>query len=939
MAKIYKIQVDDGKGTNAKPIRIEQGVGDKGAPVRVVAQKGARYELQQERKDSTTTAPDQLRVQRKGKNLQLWFDGSKQPDVVIEGYYNDDASTPTLMGLAEDGSGYEYVPQDPDIASMPAQLKDSDTPVAVALGGPAMAGSFELAGLPLAAAAGGISGWAIAGGALAAGAAAGGGGGGGGAGAAVVDTTAPQGQTGFLAHDELNDTGVSQDDSITSNTKPVIKGVAEKGATVTVLVNGKPYTTTASADDGSYEVPITDELKSGTYTPIIRVTDAAGNVSEESGTPFTVDTEAKNNYLDGKESPDQNSGDTTKISIQSVSDDTGTSDADFVTNDRPVLIKGKVTNFDATGAEKGDWVRVQIVGADGPVFTQNVKPVDGVWMTSAANLVDGSYTVKAQIIDAAGNKVQSAADQPLVISANFFALKNDEANASERGVDKDKKPIAATNPTGNVLTNDVDVQSNALTVQTIQFGSSSFNVTSGTSKDNGAVVDGKFGTLKIGADGSYLYTVDDAKTQSLKATDVVKEEFTYGMERDAITKTAKLVINIQGANDLAAFTPESESDKTIGADGTNTSGVVKVVDSDTNEAAFQTPTSLTKTFGSFEFQQNAGTGNWSYSLDKSKAAYQKLKANETATDTLTLTSIDGSVSKTVTVTVTGVNDAPVLEANKTVSVASENKNLPNPTGLSGATRLMDLVGHVSDVDVDSDAKGVAITSVGGTLWFTTNSGDSWTKVEGVTTSNALLLSANDTTFVYYQQSGDSFDASATGEAFTFKAWDGSAGEATKFADASTAGGTTAFSANPQSVTVNDVFSVSATDFSAVIGGSGFDTLKLSGEDMTLDLTVLGKLLAIEKIDVTGTNTVTGTGNNTVKLNLETITQADAEGSVHKLYIKGDEGDEVQLIGGPEGWKVANPTTETLDAVVYNVYQIGTDMTHQLLISQAITNVT
>uniref|UniRef100_UPI003342034A Ig-like domain-containing protein n=1 Tax=Limnohabitans sp. TaxID=1907725 RepID=UPI003342034A len=79
-------------------------------------------------------------------------------------------------------------------------------------------------------------------------------------------------------------------DNITSTTTPEISGVTEPGAAVEVTVNGKTYTATANATTGAYSVtvPPADALPIGSYTPSIKVTDAAGNSSTVAGTAFTV---------------------------------------------------------------------------------------------------------------------------------------------------------------------------------------------------------------------------------------------------------------------------------------------------------------------------------------------------------------------------------------------------------------------------------------------------------------------------------------------------------------------------------------------------------------------------------------------------------------------------------------------------------------------------
>jgi hypothetical protein len=185
MAKTYKILVNDGKGTDIKPLRVVQGNAINGDPVRLLAKRGWRIQLQDDSKGQGL-APDQVRLKRVGKDLAVLFDGSERADLVIEDYYAEntdkdkDNGMPTLVGTAENGGMYEYVPQDPAVNSMPAELKNNNTPVIVSLGGGPLGDDFVLAGLPLVAAAagGGIGLGALAGGGLLLAAAAGGKGGG-----------------------------------------------------------------------------------------------------------------------------------------------------------------------------------------------------------------------------------------------------------------------------------------------------------------------------------------------------------------------------------------------------------------------------------------------------------------------------------------------------------------------------------------------------------------------------------------------------------------------------------------------------------------------------------------------------------------------------------------------------------------------------------------
>jgi hypothetical protein len=70
----------------------------------------------------------------------------------------------------------------------------------------------------------------------------------------------------------------------------------------------------------------------------------------------------------------------------------------------------------------------------------------------------------------------------------------------------------------------------------------------------------------------------------------------------------------------------------------------------------------------------------------------------------------------------------------------------------------------------------------------------------------------------------------------------------------------------------------------VDGGGGVDTLKLDGAGLTLDLTNISntRIQDIEIIDIRGS------GNNTLKLNLNDL--LDASTSTNILKVLGDSGD-------------------------------------------------
>jgi hypothetical protein len=74
-----------------------------------------------------------------------------------------------------------------------------------------------------------------------------------------------------------------------THASPDLTGTAEPGATMTITVGGRTYTTTADAN-GDWSVHVSPDLPDGTYTASVTATDAAGNTSGAATVTFTIDT-------------------------------------------------------------------------------------------------------------------------------------------------------------------------------------------------------------------------------------------------------------------------------------------------------------------------------------------------------------------------------------------------------------------------------------------------------------------------------------------------------------------------------------------------------------------------------------------------------------------------------------------------------------------------
>ena len=231
MAKQFKVLVNTGNADNNQSVEVTQGQGGRGQPVRLQAKAGAKYQLLDLEK-AKAVGPDYVKVKRVGKNLHILFEGSTEADVIIEDYYDVmPEGYNGVVGQAENGNFYEYIPEDPDVKGLIPQLADGGQAVSVALGGAEVVGSGAavaiLAFNPLLAGLGLL-------GAGAAAAAAGGGGG----------TTPVTGQKTALAIDPItadNIITVTEGNATNVLVTGRVTGVFKEGDVVELVVNNKTY--------------------------------------------------------------------------------------------------------------------------------------------------------------------------------------------------------------------------------------------------------------------------------------------------------------------------------------------------------------------------------------------------------------------------------------------------------------------------------------------------------------------------------------------------------------------------------------------------------------------------------------------------------------------------------------------------------------------------
>ncbi len=283
-----------------------------------------------------------------------------------------------------------------------------------------------------------------------------------------VDTAGPAAQsiTGALTVDvdadtpantaNDNDSG-TKGDNLTLDTTPELNGTSEPGSTVTVVLKSSvsgaaDVTLTVETQlDGTWNavVPSGTALANATYTPVITVTDKAGNATPKNGTPFTVDAAV----------PDKQSDGTAITGGLAAASDTGV--ADGKTSDTTPTLTGF--------AEKGAKV---VISVGGKTYETTANPITGAWSITADELgtTTATYTPTITVTDKAGNvagptnltafTVDTTA--PLVNGALTVDTVTDNADANDSGLTgdnitrKNKPQVSGTAENGAAIEVTID---------------------------------------------------------------------------------------------------------------------------------------------------------------------------------------------------------------------------------------------------------------------------------------------------------------------------------------------------------------------------------------------------------------------------------------------------------------------------------------------------
>ena len=167
---------------------------------------------------------------------------------------------------------------------------------------------------------------------------------------------------------------------------------------------------------------------------------------------------------------------------------------------------------------------------------------------SAADDLDASDTVTDVFVYTVSD---GTATDTANLTITVTGVNDDPVAVNDTDSVNEDDTVTKTGSQDDVLNDDTDPDDSAsLSVSAIQpSGGSNSTVSSGTTYSNGTSVTGTYGTLTIGADGSYTYIADQSAADDLDASDTATDVFTYTLSDGSATDTATLTITVTGIND------------------------------------------------------------------------------------------------------------------------------------------------------------------------------------------------------------------------------------------------------------------------------------------------------------------------------------------------------------------------------------------------------
>ncbi len=488
-------------------------------------------------------------------------------------------------------------------------------------------------------------------------------------------------------------------------------------------VTGNVLTNDTDVDTGDVLTVTTTGAQTGTYGTVTIAANGAysfalnnGNAAVQAlGVGQTLTQSFNYTISDGNGGT---STSTLTITISGTNDGpVAVADTAVIAEDTVAPVTGNVLTND-TDVDTGDVLTVTTTGAQVGTYGTVTINADG---TYSFTLNNGNAAVQAlgvgetltqsfnySISD--GNGGTSSSTLTITITGtNDGPVANPDANTVAEDT---VAPI-----TGNVLTNDTDVDGDTLTVTT-------------TAPQTGA-----YGTVTIAANGSYSFTLNNANpaVQTLGVGQTLTQSFNYTIsDGNGGTSTSTLTITITGTNDGPVATPDVA---TIAEDTVAPiTGNVLTNDTDVDTGDTLTVTTTGAQTGPFGTVTIAADGTYSFTLNNGNAAVQALGVGQSLTQAFNYTISDGhggTSTSTLTITITGTNDGPVATpdvatiAEDTVAPITGNV-LANDTDVDTGDTLT-----VTTTGAQTGPYGTVTIAADGTYSFTLNNGNAAVQALGV----------------------------------------------------------------------------------------------------------------------------------------------------------------------------------------------------------------
>ena len=376
-------------------------------------------------------------------------------------------------------------------------------------------------------------------------------------------------------------------------------------------------------------------------------------------------------------------------------------------------------------------------------FTFYVRDEHGAWTAKPISVtVTGSNDTPTITADDAEHWVKEAG---VVDTSTDHGSTTDTAKTPDPSDDSRELTDADNSLSRNEISGQVHVKDTDTTdTLTLDIGAKEGSGTTligdpKTDANGNITLETEFGSIILHKDGTYTYTIDEGKTESLAQGQTEKEIFTITVsDGHGGTASVDITINIVGTNDRPTLTLTPTSDTVVSdpgydkdhnevAEDLTVTGTFEGADPDSNptleygvstsagnrDTAFDADGSnpgmggghhsATGTYGSLTI--NPSSGEYTYTLDTAKnGAADKLGLNadgtpQTGTDTFTIYVRDehGAWSEqTVTITVNGSNDKPVIaNTGDTLTITesgvdANNKDIPGTKSDSGKVDASDV---------------------------------------------------------------------------------------------------------------------------------------------------------------------------------------------------------------------------------------------------------